>query len=130
MTTTSIVSSSRHSRSRAVKPNGRTAETEPAPAVLPEKPECAHTSPEEADAHAVGIVRDRQCAIIEACCKQAEDGSYLHAKFVFDFAGIAPRADAAAEAREQSLAEELLTRLDDQEFLRQLSAAGRDHPLE
>jgi hypothetical protein len=136
--TTSITPPRIRPRARvAAKPNGEAlAEPEVStPEPAPDPPPCVHVSPAETDAHAAALVRERQCAIIRACCDQAEAGSYLHAKFVFDFAGIAPAlrdesaAAAAADARERSLAEELLTRLDDHEFLRQLSAAGRAHPI-
>ena len=124
-------SASAHRRTPAPKPNG-SAQSEPQPALQPKKPGCTHATAEESDAHAVEIVRRHQCAIIKACCAQAEDGSYLHAKFVLEFAGIAPalRPDPAVEARERSLAEELLMRLDDEEFCRQLTAAQREFPVE
>lgn len=116
------------------KSNGH---AEPAPQTVPtagpsEPPPCAHASASEADAHAVALVREQQCAIIRACCEQAEAGSYLHAKFVFDFAGIAPtaRGDAELEARERTLSERLLARLEDEAFCEQLSAAARAHPIE
>jgi len=135
---TPIIPPHRRSRSRVPAKSNGEAVAEPAvltPEPTPDEPPCAHASAAEADAHAAALVRERQCAIIRACCAQAEAGSYLHAKFVFDFAGIAPAARgdadaaAAADARERSLAEDLFARLDDHEFLRQLSAAGRAHPI-
>jgi hypothetical protein len=120
------------------KPNGKPSRpAAPAPAAEPAAaseppPQCSHASAAEADAHAMEIVRGRQCAIVQACCREAEQGSYLHARFVFEFAGIAPSSltDAAAAARERSLTEELLAKLQDEEFCLQLSAAHRAHPLE
>ena len=127
-----MTTSSAARRSHPPKTNGSAAPAEPQPKTAPELPPCKHSTPEETDAHATQIVRSRQCAIIQACCAQAEQGSYLHAKFVFDFAGIAPalRPDPAVEAHERSLAEELLMRLNDQEFCRQLTAAQREFPVE
>ena len=55
--------------------------------------------------------------IIDAIIGKAADGSYLHANFLFAFAGIDQGQEAAEAEREQSLAELLLSRLD-------LEAAG------
>ena len=52
--------------------------------------------------------------IVLALIEQAKKGSYLHAKFLFDYARISQAEDPEAE-REVSLAELLLTRLRQEE---------------
>ncbi len=51
--------------------------------------------------------------IVAGLIAQAKRGSYLHAKFLFDFAGLNPAAEAEADAcaREASLARILLDQL-------------------
>jgi hypothetical protein len=51
--------------------------------------------------------------IVAGLIEKAKRGSYLHAKFLFDFAGLNPaaEAEAAAYAREASLARLLLDHL-------------------
>lgn len=57
------------------------------------------------------ILRARP-GIIQAIIKQAREGSYQHAKFLFEYAGIANAETPAAEAEpQQSLAALLLEKL-------------------
>lgn len=51
--------------------------------------------------------------IIEAIIKKAQSGSYLHANFLFVFAGVGEVEDTEDNSREESLTERLMRELDD-----------------
>jgi hypothetical protein len=67
-------------------------------------------------------IRNAEPAIIAALIEQAAQGSYLHAKFLFDYAGLSS-AGSQAE-REASLAEVLLERLGLEEEIPSLREEG------
>ncbi len=74
------------------------SESKPAPSSRPPRP-------------AVQAIREDQDEIVEALLAKAKHGSYLHAKFLFDFAGLTCSSDEERAAREPSLAELLLEKL-------------------
>jgi len=53
--------------------------------------------------------------IVETNIDQAKKGSYLHAKFLFEFAGLQAIPPEAADAEEESLAQMLLRELENGE---------------
>ena len=61
---------------------------------------------------ALEAIRQEKDAIVEALILQARKGSYLHAKFLFDFAGLSHASDEEQAAHQQSLAELLLEKLE------------------
>lgn len=77
------------------------------------------SSAEELDAQprrparpALQAIREDKDQVIEAMLIEARNGSYLHAKFCFDFAGITAADPAAVAEQQKSLAQYLIDRLD------------------
>jgi hypothetical protein len=56
-------------------------------------------------------IRDAKDEIVHNLIEKAKEGSYLHAKFLFDFAGLSNDAAVEAYEREGSLARILLDQL-------------------
>ena len=72
----------------------------------------ADAAPARPPRPALQAIREDVDEIIEALLLKAKRGSYLHAKFLFDYAGLGSASDEARAAHEQSLAELLLEKLD------------------
>jgi len=74
---------------------------------------------------AVQAVERAALTIVKALIQQAQGGSYLHARFLFEFAGLAPAAAGPAEG--ESLASLLLRQLrEDAQQPPSSAAAGRN----
>lgn len=71
----------------------------------------AEAPPARAPRPALQAIREDVDEIIEALLLKAKKGSYLHAKFLFDYAGLSSASDDQRAAHEQSLAELLLEKL-------------------
>lgn len=88
-------------------------------------------SPEQATRAAVAAVFGSLGEIVDAMIRQAADGSHLHAKLLFDFAGISaaslPR-EAGAEAEKPSLTRLLMDKLD--QMAEETAAAEDERPVE
>lgn len=75
----------RASSARGKPASGAAKATEPeAAAPAPEKLSCRHASAQERDAHSLQLIDQAQCRMVEALIAQAEQGSYLHARFLFE----------------------------------------------
>lgn len=61
---------------------------------------------------ALQAIREDKDEVIEAMLREAKKGSYLHAKFCFDFAGITAADPAAVAEQQKSLAQYLIDQLD------------------
>ena len=77
------------------------------------------SSPEDNDVQprrparpALQAIREDKDEVIEAMLREAKKGSYLHAKFCFDFAGITAADPAAVAEQQKSLAQYLIDQLD------------------
>lgn len=66
--------------------------------------------------------------IIEAIIKKAQGGSYLHANFLFAFAGVNETDEEGDSSAEESLTARLLRHLDDTEPASE--GAGMNSPSE
>ena len=79
----------------------------------PSKPLGEDLSPEQATRKAVAAVFTNLGTIVQAMIDKAADGSHLHARLLFDFAGISAASLPAESAAERpSLARLLMEKLD------------------
>jgi len=86
-------------------------------------------SPEQATRHAVAAVVANLGSIVQAMIDRANDGSHLHAKLLFDFAGISAASLPAESAAEPpSLARLLMEKLD--QMAEETAAAEDERPVE
>lgn len=100
--------------------NGKARPPEIADAPLP---------PEQATRQAVAAVFRELNDIVEVMIGRAKEGSHLHAKLLFDFAGIsAASLPAETGAESHSLAELLLKKLD--QMAEQSASAEGERPVE
>ena len=74
-------------------------------------PRCEEPPADRPARPALQAIREDKDQIIEAMLLQARKGSYLHAKFLFDFAGIHTAEDTEA-AQQPSLVQFLLDKLE------------------
>lgn len=74
-------------------------------------------------ARAASAVEQAAPEIVKALIEEAKQGSYLHAKFLFDFAGLSP---PPIETVEDSLATRLLRMLEIEECQAHLQEPPRD----
>lgn len=100
--------------------NGRYHPSEPAQELL---------SPEQATREAVAAVFRNLGTIVQAMIGKAAEGSHLHAKLLFDFAGIsAASLPPESEAEQPSLARLFLEKLD--QMAKETAAAEDERPVE
>ena len=85
-----------------------------APGRVPHRPrhrQAAPPAPPRPPRPALQAIREDQDEIVEALLAQAKKGSYLHAKFLFEYGGLTSGSDEERALHEQSLAETLIERL-------------------
>jgi len=85
-----------------------------APARAPHRPRHRQAEPQAPPPPprpALQAIREDQDEIVEALLAQAKKGSYLHAKFLFEYGGLSSASDEERALHEQSLAEMLIERL-------------------
>jgi len=100
--------------------NGKYHPPEPAPGPL---------SPEQATREAVAAVFRDLGLIVQALADRAKEGSHLHAKLLFDFAGIsAASLPPEPEAERPSLARLFMEKLD--QMAEETAAAEDERPVE
>lgn len=80
------------------------------------KPKSLHTrrpaeEPSGPARPALKAISEDKDKIVEAMLIQARKGSYLHAKYLFELAGITTADDAGMAAHQQSLAQYLIEQL-------------------
>ncbi len=86
-------------------------------------------SPEQATRKAVAAVFTNLGAIVQAMIDKAAEGSHLHAKLLFEFAGIsAASLPPESEAERPSLARLFLEKMD--EMAREAAAEEDERPVE
>ncbi|MGH9491984.1 MAG: hypothetical protein ACRD2K_00655 [Terriglobales bacterium] len=86
-------------------------------------------SPEQATRKAVAAVFGNLGTIVQAMIDKASDGSHLHAKLLFDFAGIsAASLPPEAGAERPSLAQMLMQKLD--QMAEESASAEDERPVE
>jgi hypothetical protein len=78
----------------------------------PSSPQKPREEPRRPARPALQAIREDKDQIVEAMLAEARQGSYLHAKFLFEFAGISSADDEGNAAHQQSLAELLLEKLE------------------
>lgn len=93
------------------------------PAIAPEP-----LSPEQATRAAVAAVFKSLGTIVQAMITKASEGSHLHAKLLFEFAGISAASLPAESEAEPSLAQLFLEKLD--EMAKETAAAEDERPVE
>lgn len=101
--------------------NGKYHPSEPAPEL----------SPEQATREAVAAVFRNLGTIVQAMIGKAAEGSHLHAKLLFDFAGISAASlppESESEAEQPSLARLFLEKLD--QMAKETAAAEDERPVE
>jgi hypothetical protein len=100
--------------------NGKYHPPAPAPELL---------SPQQAPREAVAAVFTNLGTIVQAMIGKAAEGSHLHAKLLFDFAGISAASLAPeSEAEQPSLARLFLEKLD--QMAKETAAAEDERPVE
>lgn len=87
-----------------------------------------HLTPEQATRKAVAAVFSKLGDIIEAMIEKAEGGSHLHAKLLFEFAGISAASLGPEESEQPSLAQVLLQKLD--QMAEESTAEDEERPVE
>ena len=86
-------------------------------------------SPEQATRQAVAAVFANLGTIVQAMIGKAAEGSHLHAKLLFEFAGISVASLAPeSEAEQPSLARLFLEKLD--QMAKETAAAEDERPVE
>lgn len=86
-------------------------------------------SPEQATRRAVAAVFSALDGIVQAMIEKAADGSHLHAKLLFEFAGISAESlPPEAGAEESSLIPRLMKKLD--EMAEENASAEDERPVE
>ena len=105
--------------------NGKHRQPEPST----EKLSTENPSPEQATRKAVAAVFDALGGIVDKMIEQANGGSHLHAKLLFDFAGIsAASLPPEASAEPPSLARLLMEKLD--QMAEESAQAEDERPVE
>jgi len=95
----------------------------------PSKPPGENLSPEQVTQAAVAAIVGSLGEIVEAMIRQAIGGSHLHARLLFDFAGIsAASLPPEAGAEEPSLTRLLMDKLD--QMAEETAAAEDERPVE
>lgn len=95
----------------------------------PPEPAGEPLSPEQATRKAVAAVFRDLGLIVKALTDKAKEGSHLHAKLLFDFAGISVAAlPPEAEAARPSLARLLMEKLD--QMAEETAPAEDERPVE
>jgi hypothetical protein len=95
----------------------------------PSKPPGEKLSSEQATRAAVAAIVGSLGGIVDAMIRQATGGSHLHAKLLFDFAGIsAASLPSEAGAEQPSLARLLMDKLD--QMAAESASAEDERPVE
>ncbi len=104
-----------------------TQTAQPSPALAPGGKEPPPLTPQEACRRAVAAIVRACPEIIQAQIEKASEGSYLHARLLFDFAGLSGALGSPAAEQDHSLARLLLQQLQIEDEAE--DAAGEQTPL-
>ncbi len=109
-----------------------TQTAQPSPALAPDGKQPPPQSPQEACRRAVAAIVSASPKIIQAQIEKASEGSYLHARLLFEFAGLSGALGSPAAEQDHSLARLLLQQLqiEDEAIENEAKgAAGEQTPL-